>query len=139
MEFISELSKEPGTINFWQIFWIRKDSNILRADRCLTKNASLVSQGYFQLRILERFQNIVFNLPSFQFQNVTFFLENQILVSLSVQFCGHVLLFHPPAVSTPAAGLVVQVSHPPVLGGGDLLIRQLVDGVAQLRDLALGC
>ena len=139
MEFISELSKEPGTINFWQIFWIRKDSNILRADRCLTKNASLVSQGYFQLRILERFQNIAFNLPSFQFQNVTFFLKNQILVSLLFQFCDHILLFHPPAVPTPAADLVVQVSHPPVLGGGDLVVLQLVGGVAQLRELALGC
>ena len=135
--FSSEFSKEPGTINFWHIFWIRKYSNILGADtRCLTKNASLVSQGYFELRILERFQNVVFYLPNFQFQNVTFFLENQILVSLFVQFCDHILLFPPPSVPTPSTGLVVQVSHPAVLGG--FVIRQ-VSGVAQLGELTLGC
>lgn len=96
-----------------------------------------MSQGYFELRIVERFQDVVLNLPSFQFQSFTFFLENQILVSLFVQFVGHIVLFRPPSVPTPTTGLVVQVSHPAVLGGGDFIIRQ-VGGVAQLRELALG-
>ena len=83
-----------------------------------------MSSGDFLLRILERFQNVVLDFSYFRFQNVTFIAQDEIPVSVLLQFPLLVLLVDPPPVPTPARGLIVEVSHAPVLQGGHLVIRQ---------------
>ena len=83
-----------------------------------------MSSGDFLLRILERFQNVVLDFSYFRFQNVTFIAQDEIPVSVLLQFPLLVLLVDPPPVPTSARGLIVEVSHAPVLQGGHLVIRQ---------------